>query len=343
MSIDSGWAFLVARGTRKGYRAVLAPDFLVRNRRHILLAERIGGTASNGPTSTERISDEVFGDLTVTYRVEPAAASELGGSLQDGQDVLLDQHGRPLELLYGVVTTAPVSAGGHDMARARAEATDSYRLFLAHEEAADVQPSASFPLREAVPVPAGPQTPPTQAIAHPTEPPPTTVPPVTSPVRAVPAGGRRPRAPHLPRYLPALLVGLLLLLLVVSVVKLGPLFGEDTADTVNVQVQDLSERAGSDAPFCSDVAGRITVDRSTSVEYQWKVDDQPAAPPRPHRFDGPDKLTVRGPDGFPPGDGRAHDGPTTRRTYQLVVTDSDRHERGGDIKDIKIECVSGGG
>jgi hypothetical protein len=160
----AGWAFLVARGTRKGYRAVLAPDFLVTNRRHDLLTERVGGTASDASTTIEHIADEAVGDLTVTYRVEQARADELAEAQNhDGQDVLLDQHGRPLELLYGLVTTAPVTVGRDDLRRARAEAVDSYRQFLADEDSADVQSSAAFRLSEAVPVRAVAKTPPTPA------------------------------------------------------------------------------------------------------------------------------------------------------------------------------------
>jgi hypothetical protein len=146
----SRWPFLVARGRRVGYRVVLAPDFLVRNREHDLLAEYVGaGPAGPGGQSVVEVPSTGFGPLVVTYREEPAAAAELLPGSES--DILRDRHGRPLELLYGVVTGSPPEpVDGGDLATARAAAIEAYRRFLADEEGADVQPSAGFTV-DAVP------------------------------------------------------------------------------------------------------------------------------------------------------------------------------------------------
>jgi len=137
----SRWPFLVARGRRVGYRVVLAPDFLVHNRQHHLLAEHVGaGPTGPGGRSVVEVPATGFGPLVVTYREEPAGAAELlPGS---APDTLRDRHGRPLELLYGVVTAGPPEpVDDRDLAEARDAAIEAYRRFLADEEGADVQPS----------------------------------------------------------------------------------------------------------------------------------------------------------------------------------------------------------
>jgi hypothetical protein len=138
------WPFLVARGRRVGYRVVLAPDFLVHTRQHHLLAEHVGaGPAGPDGRSVVELPATGFGPLVVTYREEPAAAAELLPGSES--DILRDRHGRPLELLYGVVTGSPPEpVDGGDLATARAAAIEAYRRFLADEEGADVQPSPGF-------------------------------------------------------------------------------------------------------------------------------------------------------------------------------------------------------
>jgi len=42
-SVSRGWAFLVARGRRKGYRSVLVPDFLAESNEYGILGETVGG------------------------------------------------------------------------------------------------------------------------------------------------------------------------------------------------------------------------------------------------------------------------------------------------------------
>ena len=149
----SRWPFLVARGRRVGYRVVLAPDFLVRNRQHHLLAEHVGaGPAGPDGRSVVELPTTGFGPVVVTYREEQAAAAELLPGSE--RDTLRDRHGRPLELLYGVVTAGrPEPVDDRDLAEARHAAIEAYRRFLADEEGADVQPSPGSAPHAAPPAP----------------------------------------------------------------------------------------------------------------------------------------------------------------------------------------------
>jgi hypothetical protein len=342
-----GWAFLVARGARNGYRAVLAPDFLVSERRHGLLTERVRGTEPDTATAVERITDRDGSTaLTVTYRVEPAPAAELA-SVAGLDDVLLDEHGRPLEMLYGLVTTRPMSAGDQDMARARAEAIHSYRRFLTDEEGVAVQPSAPFALTEAAPVAPDPGTPPAMPVGAPPAAP-VGAPPQPS-ARPVQESWRVPAAPHRARPAGhvisrgvALAVALLAVLIGAVVV---PLLIPDAFEAVDVGVslQDRSEPvAPLERPLCGNVRvqGVITPAGRAPVTYYWRVDGRAVTPPQWHAGGSPASFGVDGPDGYLLGSGAAvSHHVTVPRTYELVVSGDGRTWRSGGT--TTITCVVG--
>jgi hypothetical protein len=228
----SRWPFLVARGRRVGYRVVLAPDFLVRNRQHHLLAEHVGaGPVGPGGRSVVEVPGTGFGPLLATYREEPAAAAELlPGS---APDTLRDRHGRPLELLYGVVTTGPPEpVDDGDLAEARDAAIEAYRRFLADEEGVDVQPS---------PPVFAPDAPPPQ-------------PQVTAGARrAPPVPPRRPAPPPARRRGRAwIATAAALVVVVVAVLVGGRLFAGD-------RDREAAEPPGATPTQCAEVeAGRMT-------------------------------------------------------------------------------------
>jgi hypothetical protein len=145
----NGWAFLVARGRRKGYRTVLAPDFLVAHNLHSLLSESAGGDSPDmdGRLAVEIDNGEV-GHMSLTYRTEQLRSDDLGKDSDKDNELVLDEHGRPLELLYGVVSRhqPPSGVDERDLQRARAEAFGSYRRFLAEEDTFRVDGSSFFPL-----------------------------------------------------------------------------------------------------------------------------------------------------------------------------------------------------
>jgi hypothetical protein len=266
----------------------------------------------------------------VTYRVEPAVAAGLAEpGMQDGRAVLLDQHGRPLELLYGLVTTAPVRAGDADLLRARAEAVASYRRFLADEDGGGVRSSAPFTMREAVPVrrgavpvPAGPRTVRASGTAvSPAPSPEADLPVAVDPVPVAPVG--RDRAPgDLARGVFALLAALLAVLVALWV---GDRSFAPPQEVV-VHVQAASETSGR--PLCSDVrvVGTIVADGSAAVSYYWTVDGRQLAVQESRPVDGSGEVTTYAPPVWWYGDdGRPQDDAANRR-YELVATPSDRKE-----------------
>jgi len=149
-----GWAFLVAAGRRTGYRTVLAPDVLVeRGLAGALVAQVGGGGDPARPRTIELHGTRDLGRLTATAVAEPLTAGDLEGG--SGGEVVSDEHGRPLQLLYGIVAgsrlrdTVPTS----DLLRARSEALRSYRRFLDDEDGFGVDASASFALAMRAPPP----------------------------------------------------------------------------------------------------------------------------------------------------------------------------------------------
>jgi hypothetical protein len=138
-----GWPFLVARGRERGYRTLLAPGFLTERRLHGLLSDAANG---QGPQEIE-VERPGVGALTIVCRTEQVTEAELDGGRGNG--LATDEHGRPLEILYGIVCRGRL--GGHvdegDLAAARSEALACYRRFLSEENGFGVDTSDAFALR----------------------------------------------------------------------------------------------------------------------------------------------------------------------------------------------------
>jgi multiple sugar transport system substrate-binding protein len=144
---SEGWAFLVARGRRAGYRTVLAPAFLVDRNEHHVLAESTGGHHCEDARAVELATAQV-GPFSIGYTSERLTRSDVEAGT-DGGELLTDEHGRPLEIVYGVVSRdmldGPLDA--EDLRTARAHALQSYRSFLSDEQGHRVDASAAFRLR----------------------------------------------------------------------------------------------------------------------------------------------------------------------------------------------------
>ncbi len=123
----TGWAFLVARTPTRGYRLLLVPD-----RDWAGLVERHVAPGADGV--------HAVGHLTVvsaTHRVDR-----------------LDEHGRPMDLVYGFATEAPLATvASEDLEVARARALDAYRRAVA-DEAGEPERSVGYPLRSVPRLPA---------------------------------------------------------------------------------------------------------------------------------------------------------------------------------------------
>jgi ABC-type glycerol-3-phosphate transport system substrate-binding protein len=189
--VAHGWAFLVARGRHTVYRTLLAPAFLVSENLQHLLADSAGATGSDAdhPQVVE-VSDARVGPFSVVSVGELPSRAELEAARSAGSELLadaegrpLDEHGRPLEIVYGVVSrdrlAAPVDA--EDLRIARGQALQSYRRFLADEAGHRVEVAEGFALR----TPGHARTPPRASFEAPTPP---------QPARSEP--GRRARRPR---------------------------------------------------------------------------------------------------------------------------------------------------
>jgi hypothetical protein len=139
-----GWPFLVARGKRRGYRTILAPSFLTENRLQGVLSESTDG--DHADAREVHVDRPEVGPMTLVYRTEQVSAAEL-----NGHGSATDEHGRPLEILYGVVCRGRLRAcvDAADLRAARAAALASYRRFLAEEDRFVVDASEPFALSAA--------------------------------------------------------------------------------------------------------------------------------------------------------------------------------------------------
>jgi hypothetical protein len=151
---DRGWSFLVARGRRLGYRTILAPGFLTERRLHGLLADSASSEQMDAsrPRTIELERPDI-GRLTLVYRTEQVTNADIDGDHGDG--LATDEHGRPLEILYGIVSREGLrgSVDEADLGAARTEALESYRRFLAEEDGFGVDVSDGFALRGTAAVP----------------------------------------------------------------------------------------------------------------------------------------------------------------------------------------------
>jgi hypothetical protein len=145
-----GWPFLVARGRHRGYRTVLAPDFLAeRNLQGVLSDSATGDGLELGRARTAEVDAPAVGPMTLCFRTERVSAADVNGHLPGEDAIATDEHGRPLEILYGVVARGRLSGPVHDgdLGAARSQALRSYRRFLEQEDAFDVDASPAFALR----------------------------------------------------------------------------------------------------------------------------------------------------------------------------------------------------
>ena len=158
-SVALGWAFLIARGRRTGYRSILVPGFLVESNAYGVLGDIVGGDSP--PSGSPRVVSAMVpavGAITLAYQSQRLGHADLKAqpsppedtAVGDGaDDPITDEHGRPLELLYGFVCRAPSLRATHeaDLLRARAEALGAYRRFLADETDFSVAVSEPFTLQ----------------------------------------------------------------------------------------------------------------------------------------------------------------------------------------------------
>lgn len=106
MSTISAWPFLFGRGRTVDYRPILVPSFLAENNGRNLLSI-IGQdeeVTAPGHAALRRIDSERLGPLLVVFRVIRPRERDVARSRSQSGDFLLDQFGRPLTLVAGVIT-----------------------------------------------------------------------------------------------------------------------------------------------------------------------------------------------------------------------------------------------
>ncbi|GAA4622647.1 hypothetical protein GCM10023196_015680 [Actinoallomurus vinaceus] len=155
MTGSHAWPFLVARGRERGYRTLLAPDFLLAARDHGVLDDSVVPDAASDRPSVAEIVTMAGQALTVvhaTHTVTAADVAEPGAKPRAPRD----RHGRPLRLIYGFVCVDRPAGEPDpaDLAFCRTAALDAYRRFLADEDGFEVTPGRAFTPRTVL----GPRT-----------------------------------------------------------------------------------------------------------------------------------------------------------------------------------------
>ena len=157
---EAGWAFLVARGRRRGYRTILAPAFVADRNEQGVLTEGVRSDVDRSRvTRVDHVVAPTAGPMTLAYRTHRLIRDDLAATARDGDDgkhaaddLVTDDHGRPLDLLYGFVLPARDvdRVDEVDLRVAKDQGLRAYRRFLADEDAFTVQTSQGFPLRSLI-------------------------------------------------------------------------------------------------------------------------------------------------------------------------------------------------
>jgi hypothetical protein len=108
----------------------------------------VGSAVEGGPVESRSVRTSSGRALTLAYAARLLTPGDLGsGELAEGSSVL-DEFGRPLRIVVGMVTDgAPVVDPAADVARAEQSVLPAFRRFWADEAAYRVEPSPGEPVR----------------------------------------------------------------------------------------------------------------------------------------------------------------------------------------------------
>jgi hypothetical protein len=139
----SGWAFLVARGRRQGYRARLVPGMLSERGLSGLVEDSTGQSAPGAGVVVRNV-DTTHGQMAIAYRTHRIRPDDL-----DDARPVRDEHGRPLDIVYGFACLGAIGGAPDDadLYTAFEQARETYRCFLADEAGFVTQISSAFVLR----------------------------------------------------------------------------------------------------------------------------------------------------------------------------------------------------
>ncbi|SDX97125.1 hypothetical protein SAMN05421504_10485 [Amycolatopsis xylanica] len=133
------WPFLIARGRRRGYSVLLAPDFLVTEQDYGFLEDNVRPLPGSAPFAVAGVTSPRGRPVCLVWADHTVTEADLdGGSTRD-------EHSRPLRLMTGFLCSGKVSEPStEDIDKARADALETYRRFLEDEEHFAVESSAAF-------------------------------------------------------------------------------------------------------------------------------------------------------------------------------------------------------
>ena len=149
MRVIEAWPFLVSRNRKFGYRTVVAPQFLYDQNLSGILAETAGGDVTErGHANYREIQGPGFGQITLIFRVVRARENHIG---LDSNVELVDQHGRPIDLIEGIVLKGKAwepAVTNNDLQHAHEQIEEAYREFWNNTiSLPTVQPSTSIHLQ----------------------------------------------------------------------------------------------------------------------------------------------------------------------------------------------------
>lgn len=242
-----GWPFLVARGRQTDYRTVSAPDFLVQANAYGVLSDSVRrADMCDGDVRAVAI-DSPVGELTATYTSErlegPDPLSAAGGRWPT------DEHGRPLQILYGVVTRHSPNGAVHarDLGDARRQAIAGFRRFLADEQRFTVDATPGLQLRGVTPRSSA------SSASVPLPPPPP---------------DRRPSRRSMPLRIGAGAAAVVVVAAALWVLLHDPGVRPQPRPIVTVAIQPQPDPGSCTEPMV--LTARITVDRATKLGYHWE-------------------------------------------------------------------------
>jgi hypothetical protein len=131
-----GWAFLVARTPIDGYRLMLGP---AEPARRGLIVRHARPDAGADRATVELVHDGAT-TLSLTSRTHRLTTADLEPSA-NGSELVLDEHGRPIDVVYGFVCLGVVREPTEvDLRTARRQAFAAYRQVLGGGEAQSATP-----------------------------------------------------------------------------------------------------------------------------------------------------------------------------------------------------------
>ena len=152
-SDSQAWPFLIGRTRNHGHRIIVIPEFMTDPVDAAALRDATGIIAQTPDAPILReVQALALGPVSVVYRSFLPRGFQYG---LDGDDLLIDDHGRPIRLTEGLILRQPETGVRElgitqaDLDRAHAEVTGAYQAFWSQEAAFVRHVSGPFPVSAA--------------------------------------------------------------------------------------------------------------------------------------------------------------------------------------------------